>query len=105
MLLYVVFYLFFLYSQNNLLKTITWFFFLVRLELHGFQERISSLKAGLKTWLDHLNRLQRLAAEYQTKVAQLSRGVDAADKHLETDRPKGADQVAQDIRICQVRIV
>ena len=40
----------------------------VRLELHGFQERISSLRAGLRTWLDHLHRLQALAAEYATKV-------------------------------------
>ncbi|XP_023348442.1 uncharacterized protein LOC111717154 isoform X2 [Eurytemora carolleeae] len=72
-----------------------------RLELHGYQERISSLKAGLKTWLDHLNRIKRLAVEYGIKCEQLTKIIVNARNHMDSDLPETKEGIAEDIVMCK----
>ena len=43
----------------------------LKMELHALQERISSLKAGLRTWQDHLNRIQALDDRYEQNIEQI----------------------------------
>ena len=76
--------------------------YLARLELHGYQERISSLKAGLKTWLDHLNRLKRLAVEYGIKCEQLTKIIENTRNHVDSKFPVSEGKIAEDIVVCKV---
>ena len=77
------------------------------MELHAFQERLSSLKAALRTWLDHLNRVRRLADEYTTLSDQLTAVVENARNHLDTPFPVGgtAEAVEDDLQISKVEII
>ena len=40
----------------------------LRMEMHAVTERISSLKAGLRTWQDYLGRILRLDADHAEAV-------------------------------------
>ena len=74
----------------------------MRLELHGYHERISSLRAGLRTWLDHISRLRRLAAEYGTLCDQLTTTLENARSQADKPVPDQADLLAEDIQLTEV---
>ena len=63
----------------------------VRQSLHSFQERLSSVRAGLLTWSDHLNRLDLLKAEEQRLSAQISQQMESPARLVETDLPTDRD--------------
>ena len=75
----------------------------VRMELHGLQERLSSLKAGLRTWLDHLNRLKTRVADYEAQTADIATVIAAAQDHVDQPYPPElAVNVENDLQISQV---
>ncbi len=49
------------------------------------QERISNLKAGLRTWEDHLNRVRGLQEELQREVEEIGQELVEAAKVLDED--------------------
>lgn len=70
-----------------------------------FQERISSLKAGLKTWEDHLVRIQGLRDEFKSEVEGIEKELaevgQSLDQEEEEEDVKGStlqDKLLQ----CQV---
>ena len=67
-----------------------------------FQERLSSLKAGLLTWQDHLNRLERLSKEFEVTRQTVEESFEDADKHLKTPLPTENEKINEDLRLCQV---
>ena len=43
----------------------------LRRELHALGEQISNLRAGLRTWLDHLQRVGELQQEFEVKFRKI----------------------------------
>ena len=72
------------------------------MELHSLQERLSSLKAGLRTWLDHLNRLKSLVAEFESKTETVSSIIKKAQEHVDQPYPELAVNVENDLQMSQV---
>eukprot|EP00095_Tigriopus_kingsejongensis_P001444 maker-scaffold207_size258870-snap-gene-0.13 protein:Tk01444 transcript:maker-scaffold207_size258870-snap-gene-0.13-mRNA-1 annotation:"nesprin" len=68
----------------------------LQLELHALKERISSIKASLKTWVDHLQGIQKLDQNYTQSFEELEgdldklretlKRLDGAPKDSETDK-------------------
>jgi len=73
----------------------------VRIELHSIQERISSLRAGLRTWKDHLHRVQRLASECDEKEEKALQAMEKPKEILDTPIPKEVDSAQRDLLLCK----
>eukprot|EP00092_Neocalanus_flemingeri_P025196 GFUD01027327.1.p1 GENE.GFUD01027327.1~~GFUD01027327.1.p1 ORF type:complete len:2646 (+),score=708.19 GFUD01027327.1:241-8178(+) len=73
----------------------------VRIELHSIQERISSLRAGLRTWRDHLQRIQRLATECENKEQKASEAMDEPKEILDTPIPQETGPAQRDLLLCK----
>jgi hypothetical protein len=69
----------------------------VRLELHNMQERISSLRAGLLTWQDHLKRVQQLLAEAEQLVADSAAVMEAPRQLVDADLPSQMESVHDEL--------
>lgn len=82
----------------------------LKMELHAVTERISSLKAGLKTWQDYLQRILRLDKDHQEEVKSTGQHLEkvkavldeAEKKKYETSETKLKD-VERMKAECQVR--
>ena len=44
----------------------------LKLEVHALTDRISSLKAGLLTWIDHLERVARLQTDHDAEAGEVT---------------------------------
>merc|ERR1712106_990664 len=77
----------------------------VRIELHSIQERISSLRAGLRTWKDHLLRVQRLASECDDKEKKALQAMEEPKDILDTPIPEETGPAQQDLILCKVSTV
>ena len=55
----------------------------LKLELHAVQERISSLKAGLRTWQDHLARILSLDGERKEETEAAESTLDSVAAETE----------------------
>ena len=66
------------------------------------QERISSLRAGLRTWKDHLHRVQRLASECDEKEEKALQAMEKPKEILDTPIPKEVDSAQRDLLLCKV---
>jgi hypothetical protein len=75
----------------------------LRLELHGLQERISNLRAGLLTWQDHLTRVQQLLAEAEQLGAQCAAVMAEPRQLVETALPSYMDAVHADLSKSKVQ--
>ena len=75
-----------------------------RQQLHSIQERISSLQAGLRTWRDHLLRLQRLAAECREQEEQAGRVMEEQARVAAAPLPDSTQAAAEDLLRCQVAL-
>ncbi len=69
------------------------------------QERISSLKAGLRTWQDHLERIQGLHDRFQTDLREAMTELDSIQEVIdredqETEEDRGSPQ--ERLQKCQV---
>merc|ERR1711915_528214 len=73
----------------------------IRIELHSLQERISSLRAGLRTWMDHLLRVQRLASECDEKENNALTEMDKPMEILALPIPRDEEAAQRDLRLCQ----
>merc|ERR1711915_373036 len=73
----------------------------IRIELHSLQERISSLRAGLRTWMDHLLRVQRLASECDEKEKNALKEMDKPKEILALPIPRDEEAAQRDLRLCQ----
>jgi len=73
----------------------------VRIELHNIKDRISSLRAGLRTWMDHLLRVQRLATECEEKEQKATQAMEEPQEILETPIPEEPNQVERDLLLCK----
>ncbi len=51
-------------------------------ELNYIQDHISSMRAGLKTWLDHLERIQELERNFDSLFESLASTLDKIDEFL-----------------------
>ena len=60
------------------------------------------MKAGLLTWQDHLNRLEKLSKEFEVTRQTVEESFEDADKHLKTPLPTENEKINEDLRICQV---
>jgi hypothetical protein len=69
----------------------------VRLELHNMQERISSLRAGLLTWQDHLKRVQQLLAEAEQLAADSAAVMEAPRQLVDADLPSRMEAVHDEL--------
>jgi hypothetical protein len=69
----------------------------VRLELHNMQERISSLRAGLLTWQDHLKRVQQLLAEAEQLAADSAAVMEAPRQLVDADLPSRMESVYDEL--------
>jgi hypothetical protein len=69
----------------------------VRLELHNMQERISSLRAGLLTWQDHLKRVQQLLAEAEQLAADSAAVMEAPRQLVDADLPSQMESVHDEL--------
>jgi hypothetical protein len=69
----------------------------VRLELHNMQERISSLRAGLLTWQDHLKRVQQLLAEAEQLAADSASVMEAPRQLVDADLPSRMESVHDEL--------
>ena len=67
-----------------------------------FQERLSSLKAGLLTWMDHLQRIEELSANCENLSKHIDDQLATYDAHIESLLPVLSDHVLADVQICQV---
>ena len=65
-----------------------------------FQERLSSLKAGLLTWLDHLKRLEQLSSECKVMKENIESDLKQPEDHLATPLPVITPEVTRDIETC-----
>merc|ERR1712106_114183 len=77
----------------------------VRIELHSIQERISSLRAGLRTWKDHLLRVRRLASECDEKEKKALQAMEEPKDILDTPIPEDTGPAQQDLILCKVSTV
>ena len=75
-----------------------------RIQLHSIQERISSLQAGLRTWQDHLHRLQRLASECKEQEGQAAAVMDEQAKVVMAPLPDSAQAADVDFRLCEAAL-
>ena len=75
-----------------------------RVQLHSIQERISSLQAGLRTWQDHLHRLQRLASECKEQEGQAAAVMDEQAKVVMAPLPDSAVAADEDFRRCEAAL-
>ena len=66
------------------------------------QERLSSLKAGLLTWMDHLQRIEELSANCENLSKHIDDQLATYDAHIESLLPVLSDHVLADVQICQV---
>jgi hypothetical protein len=69
----------------------------VRLELHNMQERISSLRAGLLTWQDHLKRVQQLLADAEQLAADSAAVMEAPRQLVDADLPSRMEAVHDEL--------
>jgi len=69
----------------------------VRLELHNMQERISSLRAGLLTWQDHLKRVKQLLAEAEQLAADSAAVMEAPRQLVDADLPSRMESVHDEL--------
>ncbi len=69
----------------------------VRLELHNMQERISSLRAGLLTWQDHLKRVQQLLAQAEQLAADSASVMEAPRQLVDADLPSRMEAVHDEL--------
>jgi hypothetical protein len=53
-------------------------------ELHILNEQVSNLKAGLLTWLDHLQSVLILQEEFDVKYQQVRQTLEAIEKFIES---------------------
>ena len=53
-------------------------------ELHTLNEQVSNLKAGLLTWLDHLQSVLILQEEFDVKYQQVRQTLEAIEKFIES---------------------
>ena len=67
-----------------------------------FQERMSSLKAGLLTWMDHLQRIEELSSNCENLIKHMDDQLATYDAHIESPQPVLSDHVLADVQICQV---
>ena len=67
-----------------------------------FQERMSSLKAGLLTWMDHLQRIEELSSNCENLSKHIDDQLETYDAHIESPLPVLSDHVLADVQICQV---
>merc|ERR1712079_50032 len=74
-----------------------------RSEVHCLQERLSSLKAGLLTWMDHLQRIEELSANCENLSKHIDDQLATYDAHIESLLPVLSDVLA-DVLICQENI-
>ena len=65
-----------------------------------FQERLSSLKAGLLTWNDHLKRLEQLSTECKDLKEKIEGDLKHPEDHLNTAIPVNISEVSRDREIC-----
>merc|ERR1712098_141732 len=72
-----------------------------RVEIHNLQERLSSLRAGLRTWADHLARVARLAAECEEHENRIGEALEEPRTLLDTLMPGSQDLMQQDIEQCK----
>ena len=72
------------------------------MDLRMAQERISSLKAGLKTWMDHLERISRLSGQYEELVGEVQTTVGKHEGLVEGELPTNSYIVKEEMRKCQV---
>ena len=75
-----------------------------RVQLHSIQERISSLQAGLRTWQDHLHRLQRLASQCKEQEGQATEVMDDQAKVVIAPLPDSAVAADEDFRRCEAAL-
>ena len=66
------------------------------------QERISSLRAGLRTWKDHLLRVQRLASECDEKEKKALQAMEEPKTILDTPIPEESTSAQRDLLLCKV---
>lgn len=74
----------------------------LRLDLHNMQERISSLRAGLLTWQDHLRRVTQLLAEAEQLAAAGSAAMENPRQLVETALPGDMGSVHADLLMSKV---
>merc|ERR1712045_58256 len=72
----------------------------VKSELHSCQERLSSLKAGLLTWNDHLKRLEQLSTECKDLKEKIEGDLKHPEDHLNTAIPVNIPEVSRDRETC-----
>ena len=90
-------------GQQSELKTqydsasVSW----VRVELHGVQERLSSLKAGLLTWSDHLARLDHLAAQTDQLEREISEELEEPSALVDSDLPTAREEARAELAQCR----
>ena len=77
----------------------------IKMDLRMAQERISSLKAGLKTWMDHLERISRLSGQYEELVGEVQTTVGKHEGLVEGELPTNCYVVKEEMRKCQVGIM
>ena len=65
-----------------------------------FQERLSSLKAGLLTWKDHLKRLEQLSTECKDLKEKIKGDLKHPEDHLTTAIPVNIPEVSRDRETC-----
>merc|ERR1712079_706996 len=75
-----------------------------RSEVYCLQERLSSLKAGLLTWMDHLQRIEELSANCENLSKHIDDQLATYDAHIESLLPVLSDHVLADVQICQENI-
>lgn len=66
------------------------------------QERLSSLKAGLLTWLDHLLRIQQKAENYEVLMKKIQIVLDEPEKHIQTSLPSSPQNIEKEENLCKV---
>jgi hypothetical protein len=69
----------------------------IRMELHNMQERISSLRAGLLTWQDHLTRVKQLLADAERLAGEATAVLVEPRQLVETTLPAEMAAVDEDL--------
>ena len=73
----------------------------VKVELHGVQERLSSLKAGLLTWSHHLSRLHQLAGQTDQLERAVSQEFEAPALLLDSELPPDREAARAELELCR----
>ena len=76
-----------------------------RAELQAGRERVSSLRAGLRTWADHLQRILSLAEQCDQAEQRISAGLEPAELLLLQAVPTSQQETEAHTDQCQVGLI